>query len=160
MAGICDEFCNICFGVALWNGKDPFIKERLFGLNGKEGNHAEDVKELYYYLDNTPSHAYMKHLYKYPHAAFPYQDLIKQNRGRTREEPEYEILDTGVFEGDKYFDVFTEYAKADEDDVLIKITIHNRDERKIPLTILPTLWLRNLWDFNFRCNPLVKYVNT
>ena len=148
IAGICDEFCNICFSVALWNGKDPFIKERLFGLNGKEGNHGEDVKELYYYLDNTPSHAYMKHLYKYPHAAFPYQDLVEQNKRRTREEPEYEILDTGVFEGDKYFDVFTEYAKVDEENILIKITVHNRDERKAPLTLLPTLWLRNLWDFN------------
>ena len=147
LAGICDEKCNICFGVALWNGHDPFIKERLFGLNGKEGNHAEDVKELYYYLDNVPSHSYMKHLYKYPHAAFPYQDLIEQNKRRTREEPEYEILDTGVFNGGKYFDIYTEYAKADDDDILIKITIINRDERKIPLTVLPTLWLRNLWDF-------------
>ncbi len=161
IAGICDEFCNICFGVALWNGKDPFIKERLFGLNGKEGNHGEDVKELYYYLDNTPSHAYMKHLYKYPHAAFPYKDLLEQNKRRTREEPEYEILDTGVFEGDKYFDVFTEYAKADEEDILIKITIYNRDERKAPLTLLPTLWLRNLWGFNLIKNkPSINFEET
>ncbi|MEO1259606.1 MAG: glucosidase [Bacteroidota bacterium] len=148
MAGICDEYCNLCFGIALWNGNDPFIKERLFGVNGKEGNHAEDVKELYYYLDNTPSHAYMKHLYKYPHAAFPYGELIIQNKHRSREEPEYELLDTGVFNGNKYFDVFTEYAKADEEDILVKITVYNRDERSVPLTVLPTLWLRNLWEFN------------
>ncbi|HFA50683.1 MAG TPA: glucosidase [Bacteroidetes bacterium] len=162
IAGICDEQCNICFGIAVWNGKDPFIKERLFGLNGHEGNHGEDVKELYYYLDNTPTHAYMKHLYKYPHAAFPYEGLIKINKRRTREEPEYEILDTGVFEGDKYFDIFTEYAKADDDDILIKITIKNRDERAVPLTVLPTLWLRNLWDFNLinnKPNIILKTIN-
>jgi hypothetical protein len=145
IAGICDEFCNLCFGVALWNGNDPFIKERLFGLTGPQGNHGEDVKELYYYLDNTPSHAYMKHLYKYPHAAFPYADLLEQNQRRSKHDPEYELLDTGIFDGNRYFDVFTEYAKADGEDILIKITAYNRSEQEAPLTLLPTLWFRNTW---------------
>ncbi len=147
IAGICDEFCNVCFALALWNGNDPIIKERLFGLTGNEGNHGEDVKELYFYLDNTPSHAYMKHLYKYPQSAFPYQDLVATNGRRSREEQEYELLDTGVFEGSRYFDVFTEYAKSDEEDILIKITAHNRGGEIAPLTLLPTLWLRNQWNF-------------
>jgi hypothetical protein len=147
IAGICDEFCNLCFSVALWNGNDPILKERLFGLTGNEGNHGEDVKELYFYLENTPSHAYMKHLYKYPQAAFPYSDLVETNGRRSKEEPEYELLDTSVFEGNRYFDVFTEYAKAGEEDILIKITAHNRGAETAPLTLLPTLWLRNLWSF-------------
>ena len=147
LAGISDDFCNICFSVALWNGQDPIIKERMFGLTGPEGNHAEDVKELYYYLDNTPTHSYMKHLYKYPQAAFPYGDLVGTNAHRSKAELEYELLDTGVFDDGKYFDVFTEYAKADEEDILIKITIHNRGKDSAPITVLPTLWLRNLWDY-------------
>ena len=147
IAGICDEFCNLCFSLALWNGKDPIIKERLFGLTGTEGNHGEDVKELYFYLDSTPTHSYMKHLYKYPQAAYPYADLVETNRRRSKEESEYELLDTGVFEGNRYFDVFTEYAKAEDEDILIKITIHNRAEEEAALTVLPTLWLRNLWRF-------------
>lgn len=147
IAGICDDFSHLCFGVALWNGNDPIIKERLFGLSGPEGNHGEDVKELYYYLDSTPTHSYMKHLYKYPQAAFPYLDLVDTNRNRSKNEPEYELLDTGVFEGNRYFDVFTEYAKASEEDILIKITVHNRGEKEAELTLLPTLWFRNLWSF-------------
>ncbi|MBK8501531.1 MAG: glucosidase [Saprospiraceae bacterium] len=151
IAGICDEMCRICFAVAFWNGKDPIIKERLFGLTGNEGNHGEDVKELYYYLDNTPSHSYMKHLYKYAQSEFPYADLVQTNQHRSKDEPEYEIMDTGIFGADNnlgdYFDVFTEYAKADEEDILIKITAHNRGREEAPLAVLPTLWMRNLWSF-------------
>ncbi|MEO6722961.1 MAG: glucosidase [Ferruginibacter sp.] len=147
IAGISDDQQHICFAIALWNGKDSIIKERLFGLTGNEGNHGEDVKELYYYLDNTPSHNYMKHLYKYPQAAFPYADLVDTNRNRSKFEKEYELLDTGVFNDSKYFDVFTEYAKNEPDDILIRITIHNRASEAAYIALLPTLWLRNLWDF-------------
>lgn len=147
IAGISDKSCSLCFAVGMWNGQDAIIKERLFGLTGNQGNHAEDVKELYYYLDNTPTHSYMKHLYKYPQKAFPYADLVEENRRRGRSEMEYELLDTGVFENDAYFDVVTEYAKADEDDILIKITVHNRSEKAAPITLIPTLWLRNLWSY-------------
>jgi hypothetical protein len=147
IAGICDDMCNLCFAVALWNGKDAILKERLFGLTGPEGNHAEDVKELYYYLDSTPTHSYMKHLYKYPQAAFPYEELTGINQYRSKTEPEYEILDTGVFDQGRYFDVFTEYAKASETDILIKITVYNRSVDAHPITVLPTLWFRNKWSF-------------
>lgn len=147
IAGISDDQQHICFALALWNGKDPIIKERLFGLTGNEGNHGEDVKELYYYLDSTPTHSYMKHLYKYPQAEFPYADLVNTNRSRNRFEKEYELLDTGVFNDNKYFDVFTEYAKNDTEDILIRITIHNRGNEAAYVAVLPTLWLRNLWSF-------------
>ena len=147
IAGISDEWQRLCFAVALWNGRDPIIKERLFGLSGSEGNHGEDVKELYYYLDNTPTHSYMKHLYKYPQAEFPYERLLQENARRGREAPEFEILDTGVFDGDRYWDVFTEYAKADKNDLLIRITVHNRAPEAAELWLLPTLWFRNLWSF-------------
>ena len=147
IAGISDEFCNLCFSVALWNGKDPVIKERLFGLTGSEGNHGEDVKELYYYLDSTPTHSYMKHLYKYPQAEFPYEKLVAGNKNRSKLEGEYELLDTGIFDENRYFDVFTEYAKADNEDILIKISIHNRGTEDADISVLPTLWFRNLWSF-------------
>ncbi len=147
IAGITDDQCNLNFCTALWNGKDPIIKERLFGLTGPQGNHAEDVKELYYYLDSTPTHSYMKHLYKYPQSEFPYDDLVQTNRARSKDDHEYEILDTGIFEDGKYFDVFTEYAKAGENDILIKITTHNRSANSAELTLLPTLWFTNLWSF-------------
>jgi len=147
IAGISDRHCAICFGISMWNGNDPILKERLFGLTGPEGNHGEDVKELYYYLDSTPTHSYMKHLYKYPHAAFPYSDLVNTNRERGIEGLEYEILDTGVFNDNKYFDVFTEYAKESEEDILIKVTVANRSEEAHDIWMLPTLWLRNLWSF-------------
>lgn len=147
IAGISDSHCAICFSVALWNGNDPILKERLFGLGGNEGNHGEDCKELYYYLDNTPTHSYMKHLYKYPQKAYPYDDLLSTNARRGVEDLEYEILDTGVFDEDRYFDVYTEYAKADEEDILIKITLHNRGPEAAEITLIPTLWLRNLWSF-------------
>lgn len=147
IAGISDRHCAICFSVAMWNGQDEILKERLYGLNGGEGNHAEDVKELYYYLDNTPTHSYMKHLYKYPQRAYPYQELQEVNARRGLNDLEYEILDTGIFEDDKYFDVFTEYAKADEDDLLIKITVVNRADEAAEITLMPTLVMRNLWSF-------------
>ncbi|SFZ95012.1 Glycosyl hydrolase family 63 C-terminal domain-containing protein [Flaviramulus basaltis] len=147
IAGISDRYCNICFGIALWNGKDPILKERMFGLTGPEGNHGEDVKELYYYLENTPSHSYMKHLYKYPQNEFPYNQLVEENKRRGKNDLEYELLDTGIFDNNEYFDVFTEYAKADNEDILIKITIENRSDKKAKLHLLPTLWSRNFWSF-------------
>ena len=146
IAGITDRYCNLNFSLALWNTHDPIIKERLFGLTGPEGNHAEDVKELYYYLDSTPTHSYMKHLYKYPLAAFPYDRIVKINKARSKWENEYELLDTGIFDEGRYFDVFTEYAKADVEDILIKITIHNRGVETAPLVVMPHLWCTNLWD--------------
>jgi len=126
IAGICDRFQYICFALALWNGRDPILKERMFGLTGSEGNHGEDVKEYYYYLDSTPSHSYMKMLYKYPQAEFPYMDLVTENCKRGVFDFEYELLDSGVFEDNRYFDVLVEYAKADQDNILIKITVTNR----------------------------------
>ena len=131
--------------LALWNGADPILKERLFGLTGNEGNHGEDVKEYYFYLDNVPSHAYMKYLYKYPQRAYPYADLVAENRRRTRADPEYELLDTGIFEDDRYFDVCVEYAKAAPGDMLIRISASNRGLYPAPLHILPTLWFKNDW---------------
>ncbi len=147
LAGFCDRHQHICFALALWNGRDPILKERLFGLTSHEGNHGEDVKEYYFHLDNTPSHSYMKFLYKYPQAAYPYADLVEQNRRRSRFEPEYELLDTGVFAGDRYFDVFVEYAKASVEEILIRITIENRGPDAAPLDVLPTIWFRNRWSW-------------
>ncbi|MBS1510934.1 MAG: glucosidase [Bacteroidetes bacterium] len=147
IAGISDENQFLCFAITVWNGKDPILKERLFGLTNGEGNHGEDVKELYYYLDNTPSHSYMKYLYKYPQQEFPYTDLLNVNRSRNKTEPEYELLDTGVFNDNRYFDISTEYAKAEADDMLIRITISNRADEAATLHLLPTLWFRNTWKF-------------
>ncbi|MBD0351234.1 MAG: glucosidase [Flavisolibacter sp.] len=149
IAGISDEQQLLCFAVALWNGKDPIIKERYFGLTGNEGNHGEDVKELYYYLDSTPTHSYMKMLYKYPQPAFPYEWLVNENRRRSKTEPEFELIDTGLFDEDKYFDVFVEYAKADANDILIKITVHNRGNEDATVHLLPTLWFRNTWAWGY-----------
>jgi hypothetical protein len=145
IAGISDERQLICFALALWNGKDPIVKERYFGLGGHEGNHGEDVKELYYYLDSTPSHSYMKMLYKYPQREFPYEWLVNENRKRGRQDPEFELLDTGIFDDDMYFDVVVEYAFASAGDILIKITVHNRSEHTAQLHVLPTIWFRNTW---------------
>jgi len=145
MAGISDDKQQLCFAIALWNGRDPILKERLFGLTNSEGNHGEDVKEYYFYLDSTPTHSYMKYLYKYPQRAYPYSDLVVTNRRRTREDFEYELLDTGVFDDDRYFDVFVEYAKASPDDILIRISAHNRGPEAAELHVLPTLWFRNTW---------------
>src|SRR5262249_40021957 len=145
LAGISDDKQRLCFALALWNGQDPILKERLFGLTNSEGNHGEDVKEYYFYLDNTPTHAYMKYLYKYPQTAYPYGDLIETNRRRTRHEFEYELLDTGVFNEDRYFDVFVEYAKGAPEDILITITVCNRGPEDAELHVLPPLWFRNTW---------------
>jgi len=147
LAGICDRRQQVCFALALWNGRDPFLKERLFGLTGKQGNHGEDVKECYFYLDNTPTHSYMKYLYKYPQTAFPYDELLNENNRRGRNEAEYEILDTGIFDDNRYFDVFVEYAKADLEDILIQITVANRSPETARLQLLPTLWFRNTWSW-------------
>lgn len=145
LLGICDRECRLCFSLALWNGRDPILKERLFGLTGPEGNHGEDVKEQYYYLDSSPTHSYLRALYKYPQARFPYERLAEVNHQRDRNEPEYELLDTGVFDEDRYFDVQAEYAKASPDDILIRITIDNRGPQSAVLHVLPTLWFRNAW---------------
>ncbi len=147
IAGICDNHQKLCFALAFWNGRDPILKERLFGLNGGQGNHGEDVKECYYYLDSTPTHSYMKCLYKYPQGEFPYQQLINVNRSRSRKEFEYELMDTGIFNEDRYFDVQTEYAKASEEDILIRITVTNRGPDTAPFHLLPTVWFRNRWSW-------------
>jgi Glycosyl hydrolase family 63 C-terminal domain len=147
LAGICDRHQQLCFALALWNGQDPILKERLFGLTGPEGNHGEDVKEYYYYLDNTPTHSYMHYLYKYPQHAFPYTQLVEENRRRGRSSPEYELIDTGIFDDDRYFDVFVEYAKATPEDILVRLTIINRGPAAATLDLLPTLWFRNTWSW-------------
>ncbi len=147
IAGISDRHQHICFAVSLWNGHDPILKERLFGLTGNEGNHGEDVKEYYFYLDSTPTHSYMKFLYKYPQAAFPYDQLVAENRRRTKQDPEFELMDTGIFDQNRYFDVFVEYAKASVEEVLIRISAWNRGPEPAPLHLLPTLWFRNLWSW-------------
>jgi hypothetical protein len=147
LAGISDDGQVLCFAIALWNGRDPILKERLFGLTNAEGNHGEDVKEYYFYLDNTPTHSYMKYLYKYPQAAYPYADLVAASRHRSRQELEYELLDTGVFNDDRYFDVFVEYAKVAPEDLLIKISVSNRGPEAASLHLLPTLWFRNTWSW-------------
>ncbi len=153
LAGICDDKQRLCFALALWNGQDAILKERLFGLTNGEGNHGEDVKELYYYRDNLPSHAFMKTLYKYPQAAFPYERLLSENKNRSRHDPEFELLDTGIFNENRYFDVETTYAKADFDDLLIEIKITNRAADAAPIWVLPTLWFRNRWTFEGEKKP-------
>jgi hypothetical protein len=147
LAGICDRHQNICFAIALWNGHDPILKERIFGVTGNEGNHGEDVKEYFFYLDSTPTHSYMKYLYKYPQAAFPYEELVAENRRRDKHQPEYELLDTGVFQDNRYFDVQVEYAKADVEDIMVKITVSNRGPEAAALRLLPTIWFRNTWSW-------------
>jgi hypothetical protein len=159
LAGISDEKQFLCFSVALWNGKDPILKERLFGLTNSESNHGEDVKEYYFYLDSTPTHSYMKYLYKYPQAAFPYSDLIETSKRRTRGDMEYELLDTGIFNSDRYFDVFVEYAKQSPEDILIKISVSNRGPEAASLDVLPTLWFRNTWTWwAGKTKPFLKQV--
>jgi len=150
LAGVCDRRQTICFALALWNERDPILKERTFGLTGNEGNHGEDVKEYYFYLDSTPTHSYMKYLYKYPQTEFPYAKLVEENRRRGKDQPEYELLDTGVFNDDRYFDVFVEYAKADTEDILIKISVTNRGPETANLRLLPTVWFRNTWSWGGR----------
>jgi hypothetical protein len=149
IGGISDNKQHICLAFSFWNHRDKILKERLYGLAGSEGNHGEDVKELYYYIDSTPTHSYMKMLYKYPQNEFPYKQIIEENQKRNRKDPEFEINETGVFDNNEYFDIFIEYAKADENDILIKITAHNRHKKAAPLTILPTLWFRNTWSWGY-----------
>jgi len=148
LAGICDRHQFICFAVALWNGRDPILKERPFGLTGSEGNHGEDVKEYYFYLDSTPTHSYMKYLYKYPQAEFPYVRLVEENRNRDKRAPEYELIDTGVFDDNRYFDVFVEYAKASPEDILIRIQVINRGPDEAQVSLVPTIWFRNSWSWD------------
>jgi len=157
IAGISDDKQQLCFALALWNGRDPILKERMFGLTNGEGNHGEDVKEYFFYLDSTPTHSYMKFLYKYPQEAYPYDQLVATNRARTRLEPEYELIDTGVFDEDRYFDVFVEYAKAGAEDILMRITVTNRGKEAAKLHLLPTLWYRNTWSWSAgTARPLLK----
>jgi hypothetical protein len=153
IAGFCDRHQHICFALAMWNEKDPILKERLFGLTNREGNHGEDVKEYYYYLDATPTSSYLQYLYKYPQARYPYELLVDENGKRTRHDPEYELIDTGVFAQNRYFDVFVEYAKAASEDILIRITAWNRGPETAPLHLLPTLWFRNRWDWGDPYDP-------
>jgi hypothetical protein len=145
LLGICDDKQRLCFALALWNGRDPFLKERLFGVTGPQGNHGEDVKEVYHFLDSTPTHSYMRALYRYPQARFPYERLVAESHGRGRRDPEFELGDAGVFDGDRHFDIFVEYAKSGPEDILIKITAYNRGPEDAPLHVLPTLWFRNTW---------------
>jgi hypothetical protein len=147
IAGICDRHQYLCFAVAFWNGRDPYLKERLFGLSGKEGNHGEDVKEYYFYIDNTPTHSYMKYVYRYPQGEFPYKQLVEENGRRNRDDPEFELVDTGIFQEDRYFDISIEYAKRDSEDLLIRISVTNRGPDPAPIHVLPTLWFRNTWDW-------------
>jgi hypothetical protein len=149
LAGVCDRHQHICLAVALWNERDPILKERLFGLNANEGNHGEDVKEYYFYADNTPTHSYMRYVYKYPQAAFPYAQLVGENRHRDKHAPEYELIDTGVFADQRYFDVVIEYAKASPEDLLLRITAHNRGPESANLRVLPTIWFRNRWSWGY-----------
>jgi hypothetical protein len=165
LLGICDRECRLCFALALWNGRDPILKERLFGLGGNEGNHGEDVKECYYYLDSTPTHSYFKGLYKYPQAEFPYAKLVEENRRRGKDAPELELADTGVFDGGRYFDIVAEYAKASPDDILIRLTAANRGPESALLHLLPTLWFRNSWSWGCtqegcEVNPRIKGLPT
>lgn len=161
LLGISDTAQRLCFALALWNGEDPVLKERLFGLTGNQGNHGEDVKEYYFYLDSTPTHSYMKALYKYPQAAYPYRELVEENRRRDRNALEYELLDTGVFDDNRYFDVLIEYAKADPEDILIQITVTNRGPDPKTITVLPTLWFRNTWSWEENAEkPLLKLSDT
>src|SRR5262245_24233036 len=148
LAGISDDKQLLCFGVALWNSKDPILKERLFGLTNSESNHGEDVKEYYFYLDSTPTHSYMKYLYKYPQAPFPYAALVEENQRRGKHIGEYELVDTGVFAEDRYFDVVAEYAKATPADILVRIGVTNRGPETAPLDLLPTVWFRNTWSWS------------
>src|SRR5215510_12575357 len=145
IAGISDDQHLLCFALALWNKKDPIIKDVFFGVTGSQGNHGEDVKEYYFYIDSTPTHSYMKMLYKYPQSAFPYHDLVETNRHRSRYEMEYELIDTGIFNENRYFDVFVEYAKASPEDILIRISIINRGPDSARIHVLPQLWFRNTW---------------
>jgi hypothetical protein len=148
IAGVSDDRGLLCLALALWNGRDPILKERMFGLTNREGNHGEDVKELYYYLDATPTHSYLRMLYKYPQGEFPYARLVEENRRRGKERPEFELVDTGIFDERRYFDVFVEYAKSEPDDLLMRVTVHNRGPEAAWIDVLPQLWFRNTWSWD------------
>ncbi len=147
IAGISDDQQRLCLSLALWNGRDPFLKERLFGLTNAQGNHGEDVKELYYYLDATPTHSYLKMLYKYPQSVFPYQRLVDENAARGKQDREFELIDTGIFDEDRYFDVFVEYARPEPEDILMRVSVHNRGPEPETIHLLPLLWFRNTWSW-------------
>ena len=147
IAGICDNHQILCIAHSFWNEKDPFLKEKNFGLSNAQGNHGEDIKEYFYYLDNTPTHSYMKYLYKYPQKAFPYEQLIQENAKRSQRDSEYELIDTGIFNEDRYFDIFIEYAKAESDDILIRVSVYNRSAQEVKLHLIPQMWLRNTWSW-------------
>jgi len=151
---ISDRYQYICFALAFWNGRDPILKERMFGLTGSQGNHGEDVKEYYFYLDSTPTHSYMKMLYKYPQASFPYSELVTENRRRGVRDFEYELADTGAFEESRYFDIIIEYAKADQEDILIAVTATNRGPEPAAIWVLPTVWFRNTWSWGYPDGPM------
>src|SRR3954454_446165 len=153
IAGISDRHQYLCFAVALWNGRDPILKERLYGLTGNEGNHGEDAKECYFYLDSTPTHSYMKYLYKYPQAAFPYSELVEENRRRGKHSAEFELIDTGVFSENRYFDVTVEYAKNSPEDILVRIAVTNHGPERAEIHLLPTVWFRNTWSWDTRSGP-------
>ncbi len=162
LLGMCDRQGRLCFALALWNGVDPILKERLFGLSSNEGNHGEDVKECYFYLDSTPTHSYMKALYKYPQSEFPYTRLVEENRHRGQDLGEFELIDTGIFEENRYFDIFAEYAKAASNDILIKITVANRSSQAATLHLLPTIWFKNTWSWgrtgeSYWSKPCIEY---
>ncbi|HEU4478310.1 MAG TPA: hypothetical protein VFR80_07305, partial [Pyrinomonadaceae bacterium] len=160
LAGISDRHQLICFALALWNGRDPILKERAFGLTGSEGNHGEDVKEYYFYLDSTPTHSYLKYLYKYPQLEFPYGKLVEENRRRGKLAPEFELMDTGIFDDNRYFDVFVEYAKAGVEDILVKISLVNRGPEATSVNVLPSLWFRNTWSWdNNQAHPSLSKVS-
>src|SRR5262249_1896808 len=144
---------RLCFALAMWNGHDPILKERLFGLTGPEGNHGEDIKECYYYLDNTPTHSYMKGMYRYPQAEFPYAQLVNESQRRNRHDPEFELEDTGIFDDGRYFDVVAEYAKSSPNNILIKLTVTNHGPQRSPLHLIPTLWFRNTWSWGTGLEP-------
>src|SRR5262245_20835639 len=156
IAGLSDERQLLCLALAFWNGRDPILKERLFGLTNNEGNHGEDVKEYYYYLDATPTHSYLRMLYKYPQREYPYARLVEENRRRGRDQGEFELLDTGVFDDDRYFDVVVEYAQAAPDDILMLVTVHNRGADDAVIHLLPQLWFRNTWSWNGTSRPRLQ----
>src|SRR6516165_700907 len=160
IAGICDDQQRVCFALALWNGQDPILKERLFGLTNSEANHGEDVKEIYYYLDAAPTHSYLKMLYKYPQRRFPYERLVDENRRRGKSDPEFELIDTGVFNDDRYFDVFVEYAKASPEDILVQITACNRGPERALIHVLAQLWFRNTWAWGYTVQkPILRAIS-
>ena len=148
IGGFCDAKQHLCIAVALWNGKDPILKERMFGLSNREGNHGEDVKELYYYLDSVPTYSYARMLYKYPQTEYPYRTLVDENARRDKQQPEFELIDTGIFDDDRYFDVEIEYAKANAEDILLRITLHNRGPEAAEIHVLPQVWFRNTWSWS------------